>query len=197
MMNPMKTLNRKFSPHRQQGVVLFIALIVLVAMTLAGIAMVRQMSTGMAVAGNLAFKQNATAAADLGIEAARTWWRGQTASALAVDSITPGYFSSWDATFDPATYNWDAANNASATISDGASNNVKYVIHRLCSTANITVTAAGQKCVTTTVEGSTSTKIGLDASTQPLSNTLQPYYRFTARAQGPRNTLSYVQVVMY
>ena len=43
----------------QKGVVLFISLIVLVAMTLAGIAMFRQVGTGVVIAGNLAFRDNA------------------------------------------------------------------------------------------------------------------------------------------
>ena len=38
----------------QSGVVLFIALIVLVAMTLAGIAIMRSVDTGVAISGNVA-----------------------------------------------------------------------------------------------------------------------------------------------
>ncbi len=60
-------------PDRQNGVVLFIVLIVLVAMTLAGIALVRSVDTGNMIAGNLAFKQGATLAGDAGTEAAITW----------------------------------------------------------------------------------------------------------------------------
>ena len=65
----------KIAPRRerQRGVVLFIALIVLVAMALAGIALVRSVDTGILVAGNIAFKQGATNAGDQGLEAARTW----------------------------------------------------------------------------------------------------------------------------
>ena len=195
MITYMKNFSSNAGPSKQQGIVLFIALIVLVAMTLAGIAMVRQMTSGMAIAGNLAFKQNATAAADLGIESARAWLVARTDVALSSDLLTDGYFSSWSPTFNPTTYNWDA--NTSPTLSDGAGNNVRYVIHRLCGTAGTAVNAAGQNCVTLTVAGSNSTKIGLDANTTPLSNTIQPYFRITSRTTGPRNTLSYVQVIMY
>ena len=31
----------------------------------------------------------------------------------------------------------------------------------------------------------------------PLTNTTAPYFRVTARAAGPRNTVSYVQSIMY
>ena len=56
------------SMRREQGVVLFIALIVLVAMSLAGIALMRSVDTGILIAGNLGFRQNATHVGDLGIE---------------------------------------------------------------------------------------------------------------------------------
>lgn len=48
----------------QQGVVLFVALIILVAMTLAGIALMRSVDTNVLIAGNLAFRQGATMAGD-------------------------------------------------------------------------------------------------------------------------------------
>ena len=57
----------------QAGVVLMMALIVLVAMTLAGIALVRSVDTSNIIAGNLAFKQAATNSGDTGIEAAAAW----------------------------------------------------------------------------------------------------------------------------
>ena len=54
------------SHHHQRGVVLLIALIMLVAMTLAGIGMMRSIDTGSVIAGNLAFKQATTNATDDG-----------------------------------------------------------------------------------------------------------------------------------
>src|ERR687895_391378 len=55
---------------RQKGVVLFIALIVLVALMLASISLVRSVDTANVIAGNLAFKQASVQAADFGIEVA-------------------------------------------------------------------------------------------------------------------------------
>ena len=63
---------------RQQGVILFVALIVLVAMSLTGIALMRSVDTNLLVAGNLAFRQGATAASDWGVEAARAFFRSLT-----------------------------------------------------------------------------------------------------------------------
>jgi hypothetical protein len=53
-------------PRSQRGVVLLIALIILVAMTMAGIGMMRSIDTGSVIAGNLAFKQATTNAGDAG-----------------------------------------------------------------------------------------------------------------------------------
>ncbi len=57
------------NPHQQRGVVLLIALIILVAMTLAGIGMMRSVDTGGVIAGNLAFKQSTLHASDAGTSA--------------------------------------------------------------------------------------------------------------------------------
>lgn len=56
------------APDRQRGVVLLIALIVLVAMTLAAIGMMRSVDTGIVITGNMAFKQTTVHAGDVGID---------------------------------------------------------------------------------------------------------------------------------
>jgi Tfp pilus assembly protein PilX len=60
-------------PSRARGAVLFIALIVLVAMTLAGIAIMRLVDTATLIAGNLAFKQGTVQSSDNGVEQAFQW----------------------------------------------------------------------------------------------------------------------------
>jgi Tfp pilus assembly protein PilX len=57
-------------PGRQRGVVLLITLIILVAMTLAGIGMMRSVDTGNLIAGNLAFRQASANANDAGMNMA-------------------------------------------------------------------------------------------------------------------------------
>ena len=54
-------------PRQQRGMVLLIALIVLVAMTLAAIGMMRSVDTTTVIAGNVAFKQATLQSADQGI----------------------------------------------------------------------------------------------------------------------------------
>jgi hypothetical protein len=61
---------RPSRPGRERGVVLFIALLVMVALSLAGIALIRSADTATIVSGNLAFKQAAEYAVDRSIEQA-------------------------------------------------------------------------------------------------------------------------------
>ena len=185
------------SRQKQNGVVLFISLIVLVVMTLAGIAMMRQVSTGIVIAGNLSFKSNATSVGDLGIEAARGWLVSQGSATLQVDAGGSGYYSSWDTSFDPTTYSWGTSNSFQVTSDDGTGNQVQYVIHRLCNTAGLAVNDPNQQCVTIGSTGSGGSKGGGAYGVLPLSNTVQPYFRITSRIVGPRNTISYVQTIMY
>ncbi len=185
-----------FNPaRRQRGVVLFIALIVLVAMTLAGLAMFRSVSTGVVIAGNLTFKQAATNAADRGVEAGRAWLTAQLPANLQ-NTALPGFYSDWGATFDPTTFDW-VTNGILVTSDDGGGNEVRYVIHRLCSTANQSVNAPSQQCVTLNSSGAGGSKGGGAYGQLPLSNTIQAYFRITARTVGPKNTVSYVQTIIF
>ena len=87
------------APRRERGVVLFVALIVLIIMTLAGLALLRQMTTGVSIAGNIAFKENATSVADRGAEVAMQylalpttvlrWIRFPTATSRAGPAPSP------------------------------------------------------------------------------------------------------------
>jgi len=192
----LRGMNRKASGGRraQRGVVLFVALVVLVAMTLAGIALSRSVGTGILIAGNLAFQRGATSSGDGGIEAGRAWLMVQNADTLRVDE--PGrYVANWQTTFDPATFDWD--NQAFHVGLDSAQNDIWYVVHRLCKNSNESPNAPGQQCVSLTSSGATSSKAAASYGSAPLSGSLQPYFRVTVRVKGPRNTVSYVQSVMY
>lgn len=85
-----RALRRYAKPGKQRGVVLLIALIALVALTLAGIALVRSVDTGNVIAGNLAFKQAALQVSDTGTEAALTALTTITTTSL--DADIPGQY---------------------------------------------------------------------------------------------------------
>ena len=75
-MNIGHLSDRLATPAKEQGVVLFIALIVLVVMSLIGISMIRQGSSSQMIVGNLAFKEGAEAALST---RARIWSGGTLA----------------------------------------------------------------------------------------------------------------------
>jgi Tfp pilus assembly protein PilX len=198
------------SARRQGGVILFIALIVLVAMSLTGIALMRSVDANVLVAGNLAFRQGATMAGDWGVEQARAWLNTNAAGTTlqndqpAVTGGT-GYWANWQTGADlygaTATttddYNW---NNATVVGTDAGGNEVRYVIHRMCSTAGA-LSAAGVDCVKASTgagstPASTGTKGAVAYGAAALPGVSSTYYRVTVKIAGPRNTLSYVQAVV-
>jgi len=190
----------------QRGAVLFIALIVLVAMSLAGLAMMRGVDTGALIANNLAFKQGATIAGDAGVEAARTWLIANGGPTLYNNQpgVTNGggYFATWQQGLDftnadaDTTNNFNWAANAVALATDAAGNQVSYVIHRMC---DATGNPASINCVRVTDPGSTtaSTKGAAAFGTYSISSPSQAFFRITVRVIGPRNTVSYVQAAVY
>lgn len=186
--------------RRQRGVILFIALIVLVAMSLAGVALIRGVDNANLIAGNLAFRQGATHAADWGVELARTWLNSQNTVTLYSDQpgVTNGsaYWANMQSNLDftgrdttKTAFDWSTASTAAA---DGNGNDVQFVIHRLCDGAG---DPAGKNCIRSSSGGSSSSTKG---GTGPgvLTTVTQLYYRITTRVVGPRNTVSYVQVVV-
>ena len=184
---------------RQRGAVLFIALIVLVAMSLAGIALIRGVDTANLIAGNLAFKQNATHGGDWGVEEARTWLQTQSATALYTDDVDKHYFASMQSGLDftatdPSRPDFDWTANSFDAGADPAGNQVRYIIHRMCELAG---NPGSVNCVRTSTGGTAdSTKGGATYGGAALPSTSQIYYRITTRVTGPRNTVSYVQVMV-
>jgi len=60
-------------PRRQRGVVLFIALIAMVVLSLAGVALIRSVDTSGSAAGNIAFREASATAVNLALEQAVDW----------------------------------------------------------------------------------------------------------------------------
>src|SRR5450432_280608 len=145
--------------RRQGGVVLLIALIVLVAMTLAGIGMMRSIDAGTLVAGNIGFREAAVATADSGVEAARTWLIANVNS-LNTDNAAMGYYSTRQDSLDFTGnmtegghdgVNWGGSDPnqpvSAFTLGtvDTSGNTVYYLINRLCAIPG-TINGVGQTC---------------------------------------------------
>lgn len=191
----------------QEGVVLFIALIVLVAMSLAGLALMRSVDTGALIAANLGFKQSSLAVGDLGAEVARTWLMSASSTTLENDSPGDAYYATFQSGLDllgndPDTskpdYNWSSAKEVTAPVPP-AGYTVRYVIHRLCGGTG-KPTDATANCVTAAATGTTTqsgTKGAAAYGTYAISTTTNAFYRITVQVTGPRNALSYVQTTVF
>jgi len=180
--------------RRQQGVILIIALIVLVAMTLAAIGMTRSIDTVNLVAGNLGFKQSSLNAADKGIEAGFQWLLARAGTAaLNDDAPNAGYYS---AAADADWYDessWANAAEVDGGATDAAGNRVWYYIHRMCTQPNTAYNGTNQKCALAMPSGAASTGGSMSVDAIVFEGVPQSYYRITARSVGPKNTVSIVQ----
>lgn len=209
-------LNTKSSPasrsrrdlkHSQNGVVLFISLIVLVAMSLAGIALLRSVDTTVLVSGNIALKQSGVLGADKGTQAAIAWLEANISGAT-LQSTNPSvaYFSSlplpdadW---FADAT--WVGAQDVNGGVADSAGNKMSYIIHRQCKLSNTAYDGASSgianQCaaIDESVGGSVLTEG--DSFRAGVGNVFarakKVYYRITTRVKGPRNTVSIIQTTV-
>jgi len=176
-------------PPFQRGVVLFIALIVLVAMTMAGIAIMRSVDTGNLISGNFAFKQGTLQAADFGANSAITYllaneFNGQ----LDNNNPAAGYTAIGT---EPADWAADAAwANAVTAGTDATGNRVDYLINRLCESPG---SPNQNNCAKVQAIG---TGAGNSAGYYGCATCIpQPkvFYRITTRVTGPRGSTSIVQ----
>ena len=190
----------------QRGVVLFIALIVLVAMSLAGVALLRGVDTGTIIAGNLAFRQTSTHVADLGVEAARAWLQGQPVADLYLDKTANGYYATWQTAIDllgndpvKADYDWNlsTAIPAGSTYEPPSGYELRYVIHRLCEGSGDPASTTCVKVTGAAAATASGTKGAAAYGTYAISVPTSSMYRITVRVTGPRNAQSYVQATVY
>lgn len=205
--------------RRQDGVVVFIALIAVLVLSLAAVALLRSTDTAGVISGNVAFKEAATAAADTGAE--RAFNALPTLAKIDVD-VANTYFRLMqpvDTAGIPSTINnwasvpcYDTA-GGSATIdcTDESLYRVQYVIDRLCTVAPSTtdpLTLLTSKCVAGQPFSAGGDAAGSDnnshAQTTNVFGSLTPppptrptiHYRVTVRVLGPRSTVSIVQTTI-
>lgn len=162
-------MNNSF--NKQQGVVLMIALIALVAISMAGIALMRSVDTSNVVAGNIAFNEAAVQMTEIGAErayvdiAANATWIHPTYAPLGAGNLP---------TQNPL--NWQTVQAATANLPTGYS--VRYVIERMCTNAAAPTFAT---CRAVPV---------YDAQFPPVlvPNAAKLFYRITVEVTGPRDT---------
>lgn len=192
----------------QKGLVLFVALIALVAISLAAAALVRSVDSGVLVAGNLAFRQSTMFSAESGIAGA---YKHIKANGANLETSSGGYYASFDPAFDTAKKAFNAttwgANSFLVTndINDLSNNETRFIIQRMCSTTNVPDSEKAEKCLVGTGDSAANSKGsksegggsgggGFGAATGGSDAVV---YRVTARVAGPKNTFSYVQAFIY
>lgn len=205
---------------RQRGVVLFIALIALVAMTLAGLALMRSVDTANVIAGNFAFKESTVHATDIGTENAvaglATIVGGAGNVAKASTTASPiQYFPVWrnlNAAGQPIpepvsaqglspNVDWSAVKKAPINDQSGnyTGNDVQTVIERMCdpipSSPNGPV-QTNRSDVTDYCVTVPQCSPGVSINTPPFCVAGDINYRITTRVTGPRGTISVVQSVV-
>lgn len=209
--------------HAQRGVSILFAMMTLVMMSLAAVALVRSVDTGALVLGNLAFKQDATAASNVAVERALVWLKANAAGATLDKNgaAGSGYFATSLDGLDPtgrvtssankmALVDWQGdgkcayvdVNSFSGVciapktevLDDGST--ARWVIMRMC--AKQEAVAAGNTC-SRPLATSTSTASERGEVTGPriAASVASPYYRVVVQVQGPRKTVSFTETIVH
>lgn len=206
MLNPTLMIKNSPTKKSQNGLVLFIALIALVAMSLAAAALIRSVDSGVLVAGNLAFKQSAIMSAETGI--ARAYRFINESGDAALEASNGGYFANLDGLLfeTPASLN-DEANWANAIVIDNdlydrSGNVTRIILQRMCRAAGpVTqencLVGTGNSAANSMGAKSEGGGAGGGAFGGQKGGADAVVYRATVRVTGPKNTVSFLQAFIY
>jgi len=195
----------RIDAHRQRGVVLFIALIAMVILSLAGVALVRSVDTSTGVAGNIAFRQASIAAVNEAIEnSVNAVFKAKTIPTQTANDAASHYYAAIQPNEKkngvPDVLSGDYATMAAAytgagfaaPVADPVSGvEVRWVIERVCNAAGGLTTAT---CDTLPPKVSPA---GTDNKYKPIPLPPIPNFRVTVRVDLPAaNTLTYAQAFL-
>lgn len=212
---------RKSPRRRQRGLSLLFALLALAVISLAAVALVRSVDTSGLIAGNLGFKQDATAAAGQAAEQAIGWLLANAGPTLDNDNVAAGYYaSSLDAldvtgtgSSSPtrAVVDWGedgcdlAAKVGFATcltpspeiVLNAGANRARYVISRLCAgEGSPAVVDCAFPFTSAFSSGGNKGVVDYKVGKAVLAVSSQQYYRIVVRAQSARGTVSYTETIV-
>jgi len=190
-------------PRKQRGIVMFIALIVMVALSLAAIALVRSVDTTNAVIGNLSFRMASILPGNQAVEkaAAALFPNADIASAIRIADTTADYlpenYYAKKRVDDPRGVpdllqkksTFDAAGLTKVT-DDSTKTEIRYVIERMCSGTGVPTYDKCDFLLPRTPKGKTSDEF------EPPDLGQAVFYRVTIRVDGPQNTTSFLQAML-
>ena len=177
----------------QQGISLFVALVVLVAMSMVGIVVSRNIDAAVGITGNLAFRQSTLQGTDKALADAISWIENnRTGTAFNSTDAASGYVALTPA--DEPDWMTDAAwANAFNNGTDAVGNQLRYVIERVC----VPGSNGKQYSDTACLLGEPPTAGSVGNSIAAGSYQFEPppalTFRITARAVGPKKTTSIAQ----
>lgn len=186
----------------QTGVVLFFALIALVAMSLAAVALIRSVDTNSIIAGNLSFKQSTMMLSDRGVETAMMNWLSNNGNNFTVDNAGVGYFASindvngngvLDDNADAKLLVNDSGVEVPSKVGDPLGDTTSYVIQRMCTAAG---SPDASRCLLGAADLGKCQEVN-NTTCKSITDSSSVVYRVTARVRGPKNTVSYIQTFVY
>jgi type IV pilus assembly protein PilX len=192
---------------KQQGIVVFVALIAVVLMSLAAVGLMRSVHTSTIVVGNLAFRQAAQSMASAAVEkAVYDMFQPGTIASPDNHDLNKNYYAfvqpGENAMGVPASLQSVGAYPGTfQSMTDTSGNTARYVIERMCrdpggalpNPPGLPFVADGRWCEMIPpkqgigFQGNIERNIGLD----PV-----PYYRMTVRVDGPNNSVSFAQAML-
>jgi hypothetical protein len=199
---------RTASLTAQRGVALFIALVALIMMSIAGLALMRSVDVGNSVVGNLALRQAALVAGDRAFQVGYNWLVTNKLSLGSTD-LSNGYSATLP-TFNDTDLYTNSAFWANAVVvrspgslidSDALGYTVKYLMFRqslATGTPSLATTMMSQSPSTGT--GSATCAEGEDCTTgstaRPSLGGVSAYYSIFVMITGPRNTSTVLSAVV-
>ncbi|HEX7916682.1 hypothetical protein [Rudaea sp.] len=175
---------------------MLIAVIVLVATLLAAIALMRSVDTANVVAGSMTFRQGGVQEAEKAYEAAKALLGSLTTGGES-DQPESGYYASVQASTShagiPDQLTTDPTYAGAASVV-GATNNVRYVVERLCPAAG---KADASVCIAPDVSITAGSSANQMSDTAFALHGVTAAFRLTVRVDGPKNTVSFVQTILH
>jgi type IV pilus assembly protein PilX len=121
------TKRPRSTPRRQAGIAIVVALLALVAVTMATLALVRSVGTGLEIAGNMAFKESTTTAADVATNVVTDWLVNNSMTLTA--SQSSGYYANWMSGCDITGNRTPSDNSDDVGWTGSAGINCKDLVH--------------------------------------------------------------------